>query len=193
MVKYIGVFIMKILVVIDMQNDFVTGALGSKEAQDIVLDVKDLVLDFKNMGYPVIFTRDTHGKNYLSTNEGQKLPVEHCIKNTEGWQIVNDIDTEGARIVDKKTFGYKRLPNVLIEELKKWLKANNDNRGLKALEEIVIVGLCTDICVISNAIILKSAFPEVNITVIDELCAGVTEESHTNALNAMKMCHIDIK
>jgi len=185
--------IMKILIVVDMQNDFVTGSLGSKAAEDIVEDVKDMVLEYKKLGYPVIFTRDTHSKNYLNKKEAEKLPVEHCIKGSYGWQIVDSLNTEGFRVVNKNTFGSKKLPNVVVQELKNWIKANGKGNGLEVLDEIVIVGLCTDICVISNAIILKSALPEINITVMDELCAGITEESHDNALNAMKMCHIDIK
>ncbi len=184
---------MKILIIIDMQNDFVTGPLGSETAKSLVGGIKDILNDFKDKGFPVIFTRDTHSRNYLKTMEGRNLPVEHCIKDTEGWDIISDLNTEGCSIINKKTFGAKKLPNLVVEKLKEWINENKAQDGLSNLDEIVIVGLCTDICVISNAIILKSAFPEVLITVREGLCAGVTKESHNNALEAMKMCQINIE
>jgi nicotinamidase-related amidase len=186
---------MKILIVVDMQNDFIEGPLGTKEAQGIVNEASLLVEKFKKNGYPVIFTRDTHSKGYLNTREGKRLPIEHCIKGTRGWEITDKINTNNCTIINKSTFGYKRLPNVLVDELKEYLKKNGikNSLRLKNLEEIVIVGLCTDICVISNAMLLKAAFPDNDITVFKDCCAGVTEKTHQNALNAMEMCQIDIK
>ena len=171
----------KLLLVIDMQNDFIDGALGTKEATAIVGNVKE-----KIRSYPprdVIVTLDTHGADYLQTQEGKHLPVEHCIRGTPGWKIHRDIAaflTE-AKLYEKLTFGSVRL----AEDLK----------TLSETEEIELelVGLCTDICVISNALLLKAALPEVKISVDAACCAGVTPESHTAALTAMKSCQIEIK
>ncbi len=170
----------KILVVIDMQNDFIDGALGTREAVAIV----DNVIE-KIKLYPaenIYATRDTHMDNYLSTNEGKHLPVVHCVKNTEGWKLNKRVALAlgDAKIIDKPTFG--------SEELAEMLKAENDREEL----EIEIVGLCTDICVVSNALILKAAMPEINISVDSKCCAGVTVESHRAALETMKMCQIDV-
>lgn len=168
----------KVLVVVDMQNDFIDGALGTKEAQSIVNNVCKKIKDYRSSGGIVVFTRDTHDKYYLLSAEGKKLPVEHCIKNTEGWQITSKIQVlEDDIIIDKPTFGSLELAEMLNEY---------------NVSSIELVGLCTDICVISNAMILKAMFPEVSITVDSSCCAGVTPESHENALNAMKMCQIDI-
>lgn len=166
-----------VLVVIDMQNDFIDGALGTKEARDIV---KAVIEKIEYFGGEVVYTRDTHKDNYLETLEGQKLPVKHCIKDTDGWQLESRIRqlAEGKTIIDKPTFGSLALPH--------YLKEKGD------LDSIVIVGLCTDICVISNALILKAAFPETEIIVDGDCCAGVTIESHENALKAMEMCQIRI-
>lgn len=166
---------MKLLVVVDMQNDFISGALGTKEAEAIVPNVQQKIKEFENEN--IIFTRDTHGENYLNTNEGKHLPVPHCIKGTDGWQIAKALKTDGAEMIDKPSFGSEELA----------VRA-------KALcpESITLVGLCTDICVISNALLLKAALPETPIFVDGSCCAGVTPESHKNALNAMKMCQIEI-
>ena len=166
---------MKLLVVVDMQNDFIDGALGTKEAEAIVPNVQQKIKEFENEN--IIFTRDTHGENYLNTNEGKHLPVPHCVKGTDGWQIAKALKTDGAEIIDKPSFGSEELA----------VRA-------KALcpESITLVGLCTDICVISNALLLKAALPETPIFIDSSCCAGVTPESHQNALNAMKMCQIDI-
>lgn len=169
---------MKILAVIDMQNDFIDGALGTAEAVAIVPDVSRKIEEFKAAGYDVVFTRDTHGEDYLSTMEGKKLPVVHCVRGTHGWEISDKLDTTGCSIINKPTFGSYELAEF----------AAADPR----VDEIVVVGLCTDICVISNAMLLKARLPEVKITVIEGCCAGVTPESHRNALEAMKMCHIDV-
>lgn len=165
------------LVVIDMQNDFIDGVLGTHEAQTIVPKVAAKIKEYKNRGDVVIFTRDTHYEDYLNTPEGKKLPVPHCIAHTEGWQIHSDLETKGSTIIDKLTFG-----SIILGKHIDWFNPKS----------IEIVGLCTDICVISNAMILKAFFHEVPITVDASCCAGVTPESHKNALAAMKMCQIDI-
>lgn len=168
----------KVLVVVDMQNDFIDGTLGTKEAQAIVESVYKAIQNFDG---EVIFTRDTHFENYADTQEGKKLSVPHCIKGTTGWQINSKLEkliTPETKIFDKVTFG--------SVELAEYLKNNSQ------LESVMLVGLCTDICVISNALLIKAYMPEVEIEVIEDCCAGVTPESHQNALKAMSMCQIDI-
>ena len=170
---------MKVLVVVDMQKDFIDGALGTKEAVAIVPNVIDKI---KNYSGVVLATRDTHREDYLSTQEGKKLPVLHCVEGTEGWQIHPDI----APLIrttpfDKPAFG--------SPELAGYLKDLNDRAKL---EEVELIGLCTDICVISNALIIKAALPETNVKVDSSCCAGVTPESHENALKAMQMCQIEV-
>lgn len=167
---------MNFLVVVDMQNDFITGSLGSSAAEKIVTNVAEKVKAFDGK---TIFTRDTHGEDYLKTQEGKKLPVEHCIKNTEGWEICSRLREYAENVVDKVTFGSFDLPEVI----KKYDK-NPD--------EIELCGLCTDICVISNAMILKAAFPEAKISVDSKCCAGVSDESHNTALATMKAVQIEI-
>lgn len=168
----------KVLVVVDMQKDFIDGALGTKEAVAIVDDVARLIKSFEG---DVIFTRDTHYDNYLETQEGKNLPVPHCIKGTDGWQLDKKLEvirTDGMKIFDKPTFG-----SVALAE---YLKAD------KEIESVTLVGLCTDICVISNALLIKANMPETEIKVVEKCCAGVTPQSHANALEAMKMCQIQI-
>ena len=170
----------KILIVVDMQNDFIDGSLGTKEAQQIV---KPVIHKIKEYNISNIYaTRDTHGADYLSTQEGKNLPVEHCMKGTKGWEIREEIAEllDGAIIVDKPSFGSLKLAELLYEENK------------KEELEIELIGLCTDICVVSNAILLKAKMPEVKISVDASCCAGVTPESHTAALETMKMCQINI-
>lgn len=169
---------MKVLVVVDMQNDFINGALGTKEAESILSNVQLKIEEYRKHGYPVIFTRDTHEENYLETQEGRNLPVTHCIYQTKGWEIASQLDSRNAKIVNKPTFGSMELAKYVNEQYPG--------------AEIELVGLCTDICVISNAIILKASNPETKITVDASCCAGVTPESHKNALEAMKMCQISI-
>lgn len=169
---------MKLLIVIDMQNDFIDGVLGTKEAIGIVGNVAAKIFEYRSKGYPVIFTRDTHGEDYLQTQEGEKLPVEHCIQGTRGWRISEAMDVDDSAVIDKPSFGSLELVDFIKPVL---------------FDEIELVGLCTDICVISNAIILKAAYPEIPITVDASCCAGVTPESHENALQAMKMCQINIQ
>lgn len=168
---------MKFLIVVDMQVDFITGSLGSTLATAIVPNVVEKV---KNFDGTVIFTRDTHSVEYLKTQEGRNLPVEHCIKDTAGWEICDELKPYVKTVIDKITFGSVELPNVLKEYGQE-------------IEEIELCGLCTDICVISNAMILKATFPETKITVDANCCAGVTVESHETALNAMKAVQIEIK
>ena len=164
---------MKTLIVIDMQNDFVTGSLGTKEAQAIVPNVKKKIQEYVNRGDQIIFTRDSHYSNYLQTQEGKMLPVEHCIYDTEGWEIVDELEVMNCIYVNKTSFGWDG-----------WLKLN--------YEEIELIGVCTDICVISNALILKAQFPEVKITVDASCCAGVTPGLHEAALKVMKSCQINV-
>lgn len=168
---------MKFLIVVDMQRDFIDGALGTKEAQMIVPKVKAKVEDYIQKGYTVVFTRDTHHSEYLFTQEGRKLPVEHCIINTDGWQICDELKPYAEHVFDKITFGHYDLPKYLPV-------GQND--------EIELCGLCTDICVISNAMLMKSVYTENPIIVDASCCAGVTPETHKNALEAMKMCQIEI-
>ena len=170
----------KILVVVDLQNDFVTGALGTQEAQAIVPRVCEKIRNFPG---PVYYTQDTHGEDYLQTQEGKYLPVEHCIRGTWGWQLEPRVEAlRDSTPIEKPTFGSKGLADVL--------KARHTYEG--PLEEIQLVGLCTDICVISNALLLKTYLPEVKITVDASCCAGVTPESHQRALEAMKACQVEI-
>lgn len=169
---------MKLLVVVDMQKDFVDGALGTPEAVAIVPKVRDKILKCRADGWMVIFTRDTHTEAYLKTQEGKKLPVIHCVKGTLGWEIVPELSVEDSSIFDKVTFGSMELAQYAA--------------GLSDLEAIQLIGLCTDICVISNALLLKAALPEIPISVDADCCAGVTPESHRNALAAMEACQIEI-
>ena len=167
---------MKYLIVVDMQNDFIDGALGSPEAVAIVPFVKEKIENFEGK---VLFTRDTHETNYLSTQEGRNLPVEHCIKGTDGWQIHPSLELlRKTEAIDKPTFGSTVLMEFLKEE--------------KDVESLEFIGLCTDICVISNAILAKANFLETPVIVDAKCCAGVTPQSHKNALEAMKMCQIRV-
>lgn len=169
---------MKVLCVIDMQNDFIDGALGTKQAEAIVDNVKQKIDSYRQNGDMVVFTRDTHYSNYSQTQEGRNLPVPHCIKGTEGWQISDKLALEKSAVIDKPTFGSLELSELI---------AKTDN-----VEKVELVGLCTDICVISNAMLIKAKMPEMPICVDSSCCAGVTVESHNNALSAMKMCQIEI-
>lgn len=171
---------MKTLIVVDMQNDFIDGSLGTKEAQKIVPNVKAKIKKYSDRGDEIIFTRDTHHENYLDTPEGKKLPVKHCILGTHGWQLADGLETDDMICIDKGTFGWMG-----------W-DVTKETYGLE-MSEIEIIGLCTDICVVSNALILKAAFPDAEITVDAGCCAGVTPETHRAALETMKMCQIDVK
>lgn len=168
----------KVLLVIDMQNDFIDGALKNEEAMAIIENVNKKIAQYRENGDIVVFTRDTHNSNYLNTIEGKYLPVPHCIKGTEGWQISPKINiNSNDKIIDKPTFGSLELADYVAT--------------LKP-KEIELIGVCTDICVISNSMIMKAKFPDKEITVDATCCAGVTPESHKNAIEAMKMCHIKI-
>ena len=173
----------KLLIVVDMQNDFIDGALGTPEAEKIVDKVGAKINEYDAAGDLVIFTADTHGDNYLETQEGKKLPVAHCIYGTKGWEISSRLfHPKDAPIIEKNTFGSKELAIMLME-------LERTGEAPKAIE---LVGLCTDICVISNAMLVKAFLPEVPVTVDSSCCAGVTPESHANALKAMEVCQIRI-
>ncbi|HAG12312.1 MAG TPA: amidase [Ruminococcus sp.] len=172
---------MKVLVVIDMQKDFTTGALGNPQTAAVTDAVVNQIRAFRAAEPDglVIATMDTHTPDYLNTQEGKNLPVPHCIRGTDGWKLedaVADALPDDAVIVEKGTFGAIRMPEII-------------GTGRK-IDEIQLIGVCTDICVISNAMILKAAFPEVPVRVIPDCCAGVTPESHENALAAMRACQI---
>lgn len=169
---------MKILAIIDMQKDFIDGALGTKEAVSIVPKVAARLKKAREDGETVVFTRDTHHADYLSTQEGRNLPVPHCMEGTAGWQIDAALPVLDAPVFDKPGFGSPALIDYL--------------KGLPELESVEFIGLCTDICVITNAMMTKGALPEVPLFVRADCCAGVTPESHETALNAMKMCQISI-
>lgn len=169
-----------ILIVVDMQNDFIDGALGTAEAVAIVPKVVEKVRGFKGT---VIFTRDTHDENYMQTQEGRNLPVPHCIKGSRGWEVCPALEPLRTGLtIDKPTFGSAELGRLLLE-----LDAK------EPVGSITLVGLCTDICVISNAMIAKAFLPEVPVTVDAACCAGVTPESHRTSLSAMKMCQVRIE
>ena len=169
----------RLYVVVDMQKDFIDGSLGTREAQEMLPRMVDRLTEIQaRKDTDIIFTMDTHGSDYLETQEGKKLPVQHCIKGTDGWQIAAALQVFAERavaIVEKPSFGYIGWQDI----------------G-KGYDEITMGGLCTDICVISNAMLLKAFFPEIRLRIDSTCCAGVTAESHNNALRAMKMCQMDI-
>ncbi|MBR1823029.1 MAG: cysteine hydrolase [Ruminococcus sp.] len=174
---------MKVLVVIDMQKDFTTGALGNPETAAVVANVAEYITKFRNENKDgrVIATLDTHTEDYMNTQEGRKLPVPHCIRGTEGWTLEDAVEKalgDDCIKLEKVTFGAVDIPFAVGKD--------------EDIEEIQLIGVCTDICVISNAMILKAAFPEVPIKIIADCCAGVTPESHNNALEAMKMCQMEV-
>ena len=175
---------MKTLIVIDMQNDFIDGALGTPEAVAIVPKVKKKIEGYRGRGEKIIFTRDTHFKNYMESLEGKHLPVEHCMAGTRGWQIPSDLTSYEDERINKYSFGYDQW-NL------NWFR--DDSHDIP--DEIEIVGLCTDICVISNALILKAVLPQIcniEITVDASCCAGTTPENHKAALQVMKCCQINV-
>ncbi|MBQ6361022.1 MAG: cysteine hydrolase [Lachnospiraceae bacterium] len=170
----------RLLIVVDMQNDFIDAALGTKEAVLIVDAVKEKIRTYP--AEDIIATMDTHGENYMETQEGRYLPVPHCVKGSEGWQIRPDIEEllTGAKIYEKPTFGSTALAADL--------KALSEKEEI----ELELIGLCTDICVVSNALLLKAVMPEVTISVDAACCAGVTPEKHLAALETMRSCQIQI-
>jgi len=166
----------KILIVIDMQNDFVTGVLGTKEARAIVPNIQRKIKEYKDREDNVLFTMDTHGKKYMDSLEGKYLPIPHCIKHTEGWKIIPELDTEGCKKIWKYTFGIRSWKRFIDEDV----------------TVIELCGVCTDICVVSNALILRAIYPNKIIKVDVSCCAGVTPEKHNAALETMKSCQIDV-
>ena len=189
----------KVLIVVDMQNDFITGVLGTEEARAITPKVAQYIRDHADKDTVLFFTRDTHDADYLNTQEGKKLPVPHCLKDTYGWELAPEMeeaiyDTRGKyfdfdtyfpyvgdHIIDKSIFGSIDLQNVLYV-----LDEEDD------IKEITLLGVCTDICVISNAMLTKATLPEATVKVVADCCAGVSPESHQRALDAMKMLQIEI-
>lgn len=173
----------RILIVVDMQNDFIDGSLGSHEAVTIVEPVRRMAASWDG---PVVFTKDTHGADYMNTQEGRKLPVSHCIRGTKGWELepgLNELcHAKNSLVFEKGTFGSRSLAE--------YLAALN---AAEPIEEIVLAGLCTDICVISNAMLIKAFLPEVPVAVEASCCAGVTPESHERALLAMEMCQVEVR
>ena len=169
-----------VLIVVDMQKDFIDGALGTAEAVAIVPAVVEKVQNFQG---DIIFTRDTHFENYMETQEGHNLPVPHCIRGSEGWQICKELlpFAEGKPVIDKITFGSMELGSVLQQMHEE-----------DEISSITFVGLCTDICVISNVMIAKAFLPEVPIMVDAACCAGVTPDSHNTALDSMRTCQVRI-
>ncbi len=166
----------KLLVVVDMQNDFVTGALGTREAAAILPAVRGEIEKRRREGWEIVYTRDTHARDYLQTQEGKNLPVEHCLRGTHGWEIANGL-YEGGRIFDKPAFGSVALGEYVRQG---------------GYDEAELIGVCTDICVISNALLLKAFAPEMRVRVKASACAGVTPESHEAAIAAMRACQVDI-
>ena len=174
----------KYLIVVDMQNDFIAGVLGSDEAKAIVFNVVRLIQDAKAENRTVFFTQDTHDEGYMDTSEGRHLPIPHCVRGTDGWKLHPDIAayaTEADRVIQKPMFASLALMDRLGG-------AATDGRGL----DIALCGVCTDICVVSNALLLRTFFPEAKIRVFEDACAGVTKESHSAALSVMKACHVKV-
>ena len=173
----------KYLIVVDMQNDFISGALGTAEAEAIL---PNAVKKAREFSATVIFTKDTHDENYLNTQEGKFLPVKHCIKGTRGWQLAAELqeiqEQKNCLVIEKPVFGSVALAQILLEEYQK------DRLGSAEL-----IGLCTDICVISNALLIKSYMPELPVTVDTACCAGVSPDKHNAALKTMESCQIILK
>ncbi len=168
----------KLFIVVDMQEDFVRGALGSKEAQALIPNLRKRLSMAQENGEEIAFTQDTHTADYLNTQEGQRLPVSHCIKDTAGWEIVKELPTAGARIFEKPTFGSLELARFVREN---------------GYEEVALCGVCTDICVVSNALLIKAFCPEIPVRVEEKLCAGTSRAAHDCAVQTMKSCQIVIE
>ena len=178
----------KVLVVVDMQNDFIDGALGTKETEAIVPAVCRKIEAAAAENTLIFATKDTHSEKYMETREGRFLPVPHCIKGTDGWDIRPEVKAAlgDARVIEKYSFGSRELPDAVAEALQIRGVAEKD-------AEIELIGLCTDICVVSNALILKARFPETDLFVDASCCAGVTVEKHLAALETMRSCQITVK
>ena len=166
----------KLLIVVDMQNDFVYGVLGTAEARAILPNVESIISRYRKEGAEIVFTRDTHDETYSRTQEGRRLPVPHCIKNTAGWQIVDGLYA-GEKVFDKPVFGSLELAEYVS-------KGNYD--------EVTLIGVCTDICVLSNAVLIKTACPETPIKVVENCCAGVTPSSHQSAIMVLSSIQVEI-
>ena len=173
----------KVLIVVDMQKDFVDGVLGTKEAQAIVPAVVEKIKSFDGT---VIYTRDTHQSDYMETQEGKKLPVPHCMEGSEGWELIEPLDKlqkqAGAAIYDKPTFGSVALADDLKKEYDKGV-----------IKEVELIGVCTDICVVSNALLIKANMPELTVKLDASCCAGVTVEKHEAALETMRSCQVEVR
>lgn len=167
----------EVLIVIDMQKDFLTGALANAKEKTVTANVRSKIEKWRKEGKEIVFTRDTHGENYLQTQEGERLPVPHCIKNTDGWQIIDGLNDSTDKVFDKSTFGSVELAEYV---------------RLGKYDRVELVGVCTDICVISNAMLIKAFCPETVVAVDGACCAGVTQESHEIALKAMSACQIEL-
>lgn len=170
----------RFLIAVDLQNDFISGSLASPEAPAAAVSAREVLSGFSGT---VVFTRDTHDEGYPDTQEGRRLPVSHCIRGSDGWQLCPEVApfAEGRKIFDKPAFGSLELAQYL----------KNENAA-ERIDEVTLIGVCTDICVISNALIIKAALPECRVSVISSACAGATKEGHERALSAMKTCQIDI-
>lgn len=173
---------MKVLVVVDMQEDFCRGSLANPQAEKIISEIEERIKQAREDKEIVIFTMDTHMEDYLETEEGKKLPIEHCIYQTDGWQIVKELRDEAALCIFKPTFAAFDLVD----------RISTISRSMNETPEIEICGVCTDICVVSNALLLKSAFYNGQVSVNEKLCAGTTKENHNAAIDVMKSCQIDI-
>lgn len=174
----------RLLIVVDMQNDFVTGSLGTEEAKAIVPNVINKIENYEVTQDEIFFTKDTHHWNYLETQEGKNLPIKHCLYNTDGWCIIPELSNfiqVHNKIIEKETFGSKYL---VENECKPF--------NIGDFDKIELIGVCTDICVISNALLIKSFYPEIEIVVDSSCCAGVTPEKHRAALEVMKSCQITV-
>ena len=180
-------------IVVDVQKDFITGALANQQAQANVAHLAEVAKAHAQAGHWMFFTKDTHPEEYLTTREGRNLPVAHCIEGTDGWNFAPELEDaldgtepEVSHIVCKKTFGAYMLPSDILDELMAHNKAMDD------IEKILVYGYCTDICVISNAMVLRAAFPETEIGILSDCCAGVTPQSHQTALDALRGCQFTI-
>ena len=183
----------RLLIVVDYQNDFVDGSLGFPGAELLEEPIAAKIEEYRSAADVIAFTFDTHRCDYLETQEGRNLPVEHCIEGEDGWNFAPELENaldgtepEVCHIVNKLTFGSYMLPSEILDELMAHNKAVDD------IEKIVIYGYCTDICVISNAMVLRAAFPETEIEILSDCCAGVTPQSHQTALDAMRACQFTI-
>lgn len=168
----------ELLAVIDMQNDFVFGALGSSDAQAILPAVEKRISAARQAGKTVVFTRDTHGEDYFSTQEGKRLPVRHCLKDSEGWQIVGGLQKSGDKVFDKPLFA--------SVELAEYIRREN-------FERVEFIGVCTDICVVSNVLLTKAFSPETEVSVCAKCCAGTSAAAHEAALLTMRSCQAQIE